>query len=307
MRVSGTMKRHSKALGLIGILGAALLFAAGLWTATDTSAAPGATVRLLPSSQNVEVGDTLTLDVTIDNTTNLAAFEFRINYDPNILKVTSVNETDFLSSTGRGAGCPPIADEAASKTTDVWFGCATTNKSSGPPVNGSGTLAQVTFSAIGPGLTNLTFVKLELADDMSNDCCAPVSISEAAVRVIGTDEPTPESLPPTPTRNPTAMTPTPNPAGWVPLPGPLLPSAEERARGGTSGSDGTANGTTGASGDSQGTTGGSPRAGEGPPQNPDALWPAVTAAILAAGGMALLSLAFYTRRAYSRRRSGDEL
>ena len=77
---------------------------------------------------------------------------------------------------------------------------------------------------------------------------------------------------------------------------------------GGSGSQGSASGgAQGTTGGSQGTTGGSPRAGEGPPQNPDALWPAVTAAILAASGMVLLSLAFYTRQAYSRRRTGDQL
>jgi hypothetical protein len=300
------MNRSVSFLGPLGILGVGLLIAAvsAARSPNDTIAAQGATVSLVPSSQNVQIGETFTVDVVIDNATNLAAYEFRITYDPNILKIEGVTQTDFLRSTGRGVMCPPIGDEAARKTTDAWFGCATINKGAGPPVGGSGVLAHISFSARGPGLTYLTFVKLELADDMSEDCCAPVSWRESAVRVIAPDEPTPEDPPPTPTFDPTAMTPAPNPAAPTPGTSYLAPEPGETPM--TRPIDGSymTGASTGSSGDeAQGTAGGSPRAGEGPPEKDAAWWPMLIGGLLAAAGVSLLPLAAYLRGASLKRRT----
>jgi hypothetical protein len=307
------MNRSVRFLGPIGILGVGLLIAAvsAARSPNDTIAAQGATVSLVPSSQNVQLGETFTVDVAIENATNLAAYEFRITYDPNILTIEGVTQTDFLRSTDRGVSCPPIEDEAARKTTDAWFGCATVNKSSGPPVGGSGVLAHISFSAKGPGLTYLTFVKLQLADDMSDDCCAPVSWRESAVRVIAPDEPTRKDPPPTPTLDPTAMTPIPNPAaptpgisylapepGETPMTRPIDGSYMTGGNTGSSSSSGDeAQGTAG------GSAGGSPRAGEGPPEKDAAWWPMLIGSLLAAAGVSLLPLAAYLRGASLKRRT----
>jgi hypothetical protein len=301
------MNRSVKFLAALGLLSVGLLIAtvslAG--ASRDTSAAQGATIGLLPASQNVQLGRSFTVDVVVENATNIAAFEFRIKYDPKVLKLEGVSETDFLASTGRSVVCPPPA--AAEETTDAWLGCATTNINSGPPVNGSGILAHIKFSAKGPGLTYLTFVKYELSGDMSDDCCAPVSLNEASVRVIGSDEPTPENLPPTPTRNPAALTPTPisnapTPSTWLtPEAGAtpmtrMLDGAGDSAR---------ASGTTGSSSRSnpQGTSSGSPRAGEGPGESDPAWWPPLLAGLLAAAGASLLPLGLYLKGASLKRRT----
>ena len=300
------MNRSVSFLGPIGILGVGLLIAAvsAARSPNDTIAAQGATVSLVPSSQNVQLGETFTVDVAIDNATNLAAYEFRITYDPNILTIEGITQTDFLRSTGRGVTCPPIGDEAARKTTDAWFGCATVNKSSGPPVDGSGVLAHISFSAKGPGLTYLTFVKLELADDMSKDCCEPKSWRESAVRVIAPDEPTPDHLPPTPTLDPTAMTPAPNPVAPTPGTSYLAPEPGETPM--TRPIDGsymTGASTNSSGGEAQETAGGSPRAGEGPPEKDAAWWPMLIAGLFAAAGVSLLPLAAYLRGASLKRRT----
>jgi len=293
--------RFLTALGLIsvGLLIATVSLAGA---SRDTSAAQGATVSLKPSSQNVQIGDAVTIDVAVENATNLGAFEFRVKYDPDVLKLEGIAKTDFLTSTGRPVACPPITDEAASKTKDAWFGCATIDKSAGAPVSGSGVLAHVSFTAVGSGLTYLTFVKLELADDMSGDCCSPIAWSESAVRVIAPDQPTPEDLPATPTRNPKALTPTPIAA--APTPSTWLtpePGATPMTR--TVGSA-RASGTTDNSGDSasQGRAGGSPRAGEGPGRADPAWWPPLAAGLLAIAGASLLPFALYLRGASVKRR-----
>jgi len=298
------MNRRVRFLTSLGLISVGLLIAtlslAG--TSRGTSAAQGATVRLVPASQNVQLGESLEVDVAVEDATNIAAFEFRVKYDPAVLKLDGITKTDFLTSTGRSVTCPPLIDEAAKMTKDAWFGCATTNKSAGAPVSGSGVLAHVSFTAVGPGLTYLTFVKLELADDWGGDCCNPVGWSESAVRVIAPDQPTPEDSPATPTRNPAALTPTPiagapTPSTW------LTPEPGKTPMSRTVGSS-RASGATGNSGDSasQGTAGGSPRAGEGPGKADTAWWPPLAAGLLAIAGASLLPFALYLRGAGAKRR-----
>jgi hypothetical protein len=315
------MKRSVRFLGPIGLLGVGLLIAAASAARApdDTSAAQGATVSILPNSQNVRSGDAFTIDVAAENVTNLAAFEFIISFDPEILSVGSIQESGFLGSTGLAVSCQgPITDPDYVPPGSVRFGCETTKLAAARP-SGSGVLATVTFVAIGEGVSPLTFGPLQLADDQTADCCNPITVREAAVRAVGPDDPTPESLPPTPTRNPRAMTPTPIPgaptrrSGLV-LPGsPVLPGTEYQdpggaaaGAGGASGSSGGASGggtVAGGGADAAGRTGASPRAGTGPPAEETPWWPILASGLLAAGGATLLSLAAYARRAGMRRRT----
>jgi hypothetical protein len=319
------MKRSVRFLGPIGLLGVGLLIAAASAAGApdDTSAAQGATLSILPNSQNVRSGDTFTIDVAAENVTNLAAFEFIISFDPEILSVGSIQESGFLGSTGRDVSCVgPITFDPDDELHlvspgEVKFGCNTARVDT-PPPSGSGVLATVTFAAIGEGVSPLTFGPLQLVDDQLWPCCSPLTINEAAVRVVGPDDPTPESLPPTPTHNPTAMRPTPIPGAPTPrsgpvLPGsPVLPGTEYQDPGGTAaGAGGTSGSSSGASssggaasGDgTTGSTGTSPRAGTGPPAEETPWWPILASALLAVGGATLLSLAAYARRAGMRRRT----
>jgi uncharacterized membrane protein YgcG len=309
------MKRSVRFLGPIGLLGVGLLIAAASAARApdDTSAAQGATVSLVPSSQNVRSGDTFTIDVAAENVTNLAAFEFIISFDPDILSVGSIQESGFLGSTGRDVWCEgPITEPPYVSPGNVRFGCSTVNIDTARPA-GSGALATVTFVAIGEGVSPLTFGMVQLGDEKGYDCCNPITVREAAVRVLGPDDPTPESLPPTPTRNPRGLTPTPIPGAPTPRSGPLLPGSEYQVPGGTaSGAGGTSGSSSGASGGgtvagggagAAGEPGASPRAGSGPPAEETPWWPILASALLAVGGATLLSLAAYARRVGMRRRT----
>jgi len=315
------MKRSVRFLGPIGLLGVGLLIAAASAAGApdDTSAAQGATVRLLPSSQNVQRGDTFTIDVAAENVTNLAAFEFTLSFDPEILSVGSIQESGFLGSTGRDVWCEgPLTEPPYVSPGNVKFGCGTPEGASTTALpSGSGVLATVTFAAIGEGVSPLTFGPVNMTDNWGEDRDLSRTVNEAAVRVVGPDDPTPESLPPTPTRNPRAMTPTPIPGAPTPrsfpvLPGsPGLPGTEYQdpggaaaGAGGTSGSSGGASGGgTVAGGGAAGKTGSSPRAGTGPPAEETPWWPILASGLLSVGGATLLSLAAYARRAGMRRRT----
>jgi len=306
------MKRSVRFLGPIGLLGVGLLIAAASAARApdDTLAAQDATLSILPNSQNVRSGDTFTVEIAVANVTELAAFEFTLSFDPGILRVEGASDGGFLGSTGREVWCEaPITETPSS----VRFGCNTIgNPDTEVLPGGSGVLATVTFAAIGEGVSPLTFGPIQMTDNWGEDRPVPPTANEAAVRVVGPEDPTPESLPPTPTRNPRAMTRTPIPGAPTPRPFPLLPGTEYQDPGGTAaGADGTSASSSGASssggaasGDgTTGSTGASPRAGTGPPAEETPWWPILASGLLAAGGATLLSLAAYARRVGMRRRT----
>jgi len=310
------MKRSVRFLGPIGLLGVGLLIAAASAARApdDTSAAQGATLSILPNSQNVRSGDTFTVEIAVANATELAAFEFTISFDPGILSVGSIQESGFLGSTGREVWCEgPLTEPPYVSPGNVKFGCGTPKGASTTALpSGSGVLATVTFAAIGEGVSPLTFGPVNMTDNWGEDRNLPPTVNEAAVRVVGPEDPTPESLPPTPTRNPTAMRPTPIPGAPTPrsgpvLPGsPVLPGTEYQDPGGTAaGADGASSSSGGAAaGDgTTGSPGASPRAGSGPPAEETPWWPILASGLLAVGGATLLSLAAYARRVGMRRRT----
>ena len=118
------------------------------------------TVRIDPSQKSMAVGDTTTLQVKIDNVTNLGAFEFTIAYNGGIVHVESVQMGDFLGSTGRTVipTGPNIDDYGGT----VIYGGASLGTNAGP--DGSGVLASVVFSAQGAGTTALNFTGVTIAD-----------------------------------------------------------------------------------------------------------------------------------------------
>jgi hypothetical protein len=312
------MKRRSKALGLISILGVALFFAAAtVWSAATTAQAQTPVMKIVPADQTVDISNgNFSVDVVIEGVSDLGSFEFELIIDPEVVRLVGVTAGPFLGSTGRQLRCPAptYSQPAAGMPADTLkFACATGTGIQGAA--GSGTLATVTLAPRKAGTSILNLIAWQGDTGISDTMGAPIDVTSSGgqVTVVGSGpEPTPEPDEPTaiPTSQPPPppITPTPRGISWLtPEPGQtpmsrlIDPDIRAGSASGGSGSQGSA------SGGAQGTTGGSPRAGEGPPQNPDAVWPAITAAILAAGGMALLSLAFYTRRAYSRRRIEDEL
>ena len=119
---------------------------------------PDIIVRISPATQTVAAGSDAVVDVTVEGVSNLAAYEFHLTFDPNILSFASVTEADtFLESTGRSAFCfgPDAADL---DDAIVSFGCASTGSQDGP--SGDGILATLTFATSCSGSSDLVFVPL---------------------------------------------------------------------------------------------------------------------------------------------------
>lgn len=187
-------------------LGAAVVLTVSLAN-RGTSQAAGGIVSVQPGSQVAHVGDTVSVDLGVTGTSNLASWEFWLKWDPAILSFDAFENGDFLASSGRSPACIlPVVDASAGT---VHLGC----NSSGPNLDGTptagaagdGVLAHVRFKANAVGDSNLEFTKAQLSDPISTDSCCIPGVNEGAVRVTESQD---APLPATPTPNPAKLQPT---------------------------------------------------------------------------------------------------
>jgi hypothetical protein len=163
---------------------------------SSASAQDGVAQMSVRTPTDIEIkqgGEDVRVEVLASDVTNLAAFQFTLEYDPSILEYQAIKETAFLGSTGRTVQCAEPLDEHTGAAAKLHFACATL----GAPVSlggaagpdGSGTLAEVTFSPKGGGTS-----PLDLSDDILvaaeiNEQGAPVQIEStaqgASLEVIG--------------------------------------------------------------------------------------------------------------------------
>ncbi|MDP3767301.1 MAG: cohesin domain-containing protein, partial [Dehalococcoidia bacterium] len=181
------------------------------------SPTPTTSTRIDPANQSVAYPNNVVIDLRVDNVTNLAAYEFQLQFEPSVLSFVSItNSETFLESTGRSANCfGPIPADLANAI--VSFACATFGATP-PGPSGSGLLATLTFSTSCAGTSPLDLIKVELADPLSGDI--PTQKQGGSATVTGA------AACPTPTVTPTATdTPTPGPPTETPTGGVASPTA----------------------------------------------------------------------------------
>jgi hypothetical protein len=98
------------------------------------------------------VGETFTVQVRIDNGSNIFAIPFDINYDPNILEVTGLREGAYLRKGGGQTTFLNSIDKARGKIT---VGLTRLGRIGG--VSGSGSIVSVDFKALRRGTASLSF------------------------------------------------------------------------------------------------------------------------------------------------------
>jgi hypothetical protein len=124
----------------------------------------GATISIQPSPSVVSEGESFSLRVSVDDITDLYAFQFDIGFKPGLLAVTAITEGSFLSSAGPTFFIPGTVDNPAGQvafTADTLVGAI-------PGANGNGDLALLQFSALRSGtsavsLSNTTLLNSALA------------------------------------------------------------------------------------------------------------------------------------------------
>jgi hypothetical protein len=178
----------------LGVIAAAALACATLGTAA-LYAAPalaqdaGPTMKVIPPAGEVKKGqDRVPVEIAIENVTNMASFQFILQYNADIFEATDpadgpiVQRGEFLGSTGREVVCSdPVTEPGV-----VRYTCITLRPTPAGP-DGDGTLATVYLKAIGSGTTNLTLdrVKGNLADDSATPIVMSVQNAPIAVQGSG--------------------------------------------------------------------------------------------------------------------------
>jgi hypothetical protein len=130
-------------------------------------------VKIQPPSLVVEeTGGNFSVEVVVENTSELGAFEFVVRFDPMVTLFVDVQVERFLGSTGRNVICePPILTEST-----VGFGCHTDGLTNGP--SGSGPLALLTFSAHVAGVSPLALLDCELSNTLGGQIPATCESGE---------------------------------------------------------------------------------------------------------------------------------
>jgi Cohesin domain len=303
--------RLNPRLALSCSFAALLVLMAGAMFGARAARAESPVMRLDPPSQTVDVGSgPFTVNVLIDNVSNLGAYEFNLVFNPRVLRFVAAEDAGFLGSTQRQVRCPTatlVVPTGGGPADTLHFGCNTFNRDPAGP-NGSGQLATVTFAPVAGGHSELTLVastgQTGTSDIMGEDL-HPTSES-GSVTVTG-EGPAATPRPDEPTAIPTQqyvavihVTPTPGgDAIFTPQPGEMAMTRPMPGRG----IDGpSADAVTSASDPARASGGsqGSPRAGTGPEQQKSS-WPALAGGLLVAAGSGLLFVSFYLKRASMRR------
>jgi len=154
-------------------LGAALLSAASLQ-------AYAATLTPVAAPNPATVGQAVELDVQLIDVTDLYSYQFSLAFDPNVLQASSVTLGDFLGGTYNSEG---IIDNAAGTVSFVF----STLLGSIPGVSGTGSLATISFQAIGSGNSSVTFFDTLLVDSGQLDIAT--TLGSGSIQVLAVPEP----------------------------------------------------------------------------------------------------------------------
>ena len=136
-----------------------------------------ATVRLVPSAPSFRVGDRLTVEVRIENATNVGSVPFHLRYNRQVLEfVPPANQGPFLNSDG--ANSVFLATDSPGGG-EVVVGLS--RLGGGDGMSGAGTLATFQFQAINPGDCGFGWTGASVKDPQARN--VPASFLTAPVAV----------------------------------------------------------------------------------------------------------------------------
>ncbi|MBI4890220.1 MAG: hypothetical protein HY821_06310 [Acidobacteria bacterium] len=112
-----------------------------------------------PSATEVAKNATVTVDLQIDNVTELFSAPMRLKYDSKVLKLTEVVKGSFLGGDGQQVTF------SESKVDESGMAIVNMNRVPGAGgISGSGTLLTLKFQAVGPGVSPVRFEEVTLRD-----------------------------------------------------------------------------------------------------------------------------------------------
>lgn len=218
---------------LLLLLSVALL---GLWLGNRAivGLAQGETrVRLDPLASEVQVGETINVDIVIEDVADLYGVDVRLSFDPALLEVQDADPATAGVQIQKGTFPAPdfvVRNEADNGAGTVWYAASQQNPTA--PISGSGIAASITFKGLTMGASSVAFTYQKIVKRDGERIpagtqdgqivvlagAAPTSTPTSRPKPTDTPRPTPTSRPPTaapPTQAPTAAppvaTPTPSP------------------------------------------------------------------------------------------------
>jgi len=136
-----------------------------------------ATVRLVPSLTSYRVGDRVSIEVRIENATNVGSVPFHLRYNRQVLEfVPPAIQGPFLNSDG--ANSVFLATDSGGGG-EVVVGLS--RLGGGEGVSGAGTLATFQFQAINPGDSGFAWVGASVKDPQARNLPANFLLSPVAV------------------------------------------------------------------------------------------------------------------------------
>jgi hypothetical protein len=165
------------------------LLAPALLSASPAYAQDTAVAHLSPTSGSFLQGDHFTIQVFIENVTDLYAVDVFLEFDPAVLQVV---DSDPLAA---GLQAEPLSDflvpgfvvrnVADNSAGTVWY--AVTQLNPTPPASGSGAVLAITFESLSSGSTVVTFSKAAMATRLGQTI--PSSTVDSTYEILSPDSP----------------------------------------------------------------------------------------------------------------------
>ena len=146
--------------------------------------AQAAYVALDPASAQWPLdGGEYEVAVRVSDVSALGGYETALSFDPSLLEVVAVTQTDWLASSGRTVvPLGPKIDNAAGVVQFGAFGFGDQ-----PGVDGNGVLAIVRFQPLAAGVSVLAFSETTLSNDQGQ--AIPISVTSGSVEITSEDTP----------------------------------------------------------------------------------------------------------------------
>jgi Cohesin domain len=144
-----------------------LVMALGVLTLCIESSAAQSEKAVVFDDARIDDGSkTVIVSVRVRQAVEVASYQFVATFDPNVLKLRTADNADFITSTGRKSACP----DPTSQTGAVRAACVTLGATPAA-ATGDGVLSTLTFDSLNKGDAqfNLTLTKLVHVDGTTQD------------------------------------------------------------------------------------------------------------------------------------------
>lgn len=170
--------------------------------AAPPALAQGTQVIVYPASQSIALGGMATVEIRVQNVTNLYGVDLRLSFDKTKLEVQDANPTAPGIQVAPGGFLDPFQGFLQNNTADNTAGTVqyvyTLVGSTAPAATGTGTLISIQFKGIAAGTGNISFT----ATTLVNSSAAPITHTTTGGSITVVSGPTPTPIP-TPVATPT--------------------------------------------------------------------------------------------------------